>query len=311
MIFRSYTESHKDRGGEKNMTDRILGARSRSGEMRAPLPCDGTKSAGLQAVIFDVDGTLAETELDGHRVAFNRAFSEFHLDWNWSPERYGELLTVTGGKERLRLHIETEMAARDLLQRPDLDAWIAQLHRRKTELYTELTLSGAIVLRPGVARVIAELRAASIRLAIATTTTRACIDSLIRANFDCDTEEIFEVIGAGDQVLRKKPSPDIYQWVLHELNLPARACLAIEDSEQGLAAARGAGIATLVTVTAYTANDDFTGALSVTDSLGEPGRPPRHIAGRALDGDHVDLAQLRKLLASTTHDNCRTGINAN
>ena len=255
----------------------------------------------LAAVIFDVDGTLAETERSGHRVAFNRAFEEFRLDWHWSPEYYGQLLAVTGGKERLRLHVET--AARDQLKRPDFERWIAELHHRKTEIYAELALSGAIVLRPGIARLIGELRAANVRLAIATTTTRACIDSLISAAFGCATSSLFEVVGAGDQVACKKPAPDIYQWVLQALDLPASTCLSIEDSAQGLAAARAAGIATLVTINPYTAKDDFPGALCVIDSLGDPERPARHIAGRQLSGTHVDLAQLRQWLASAQMTN--------
>ena len=257
---------------------------------------DNGSARRLKAVIFDVDGTLAETERSGHRVAFNRAFEEFHLDWHWSPEYYGQLLAVTGGKERLRLHVET--AACDQCKRPDLERWIAQLHQRKTEIYVELARSGAIGLRPGIARLISELRAAKVRLAIATTTTRACIDSLVSAAFGCATTDLFEVIGAGDQVTRKKPAPDIYQWVLHELEQPASTCLAIEDSEQGLAAAGAAGIPTLVTINAYTAKNNFSGALCVVDSLGDPGRPARHIAGLPLSGAHVDLAQLRRWLAS-------------
>ena len=252
----------------------------------------------LQSVIFDVDGTLAETELKGHRVAFNQAFTEFGLDWNWASELYGELLAVTGGKERIRLYVETH--AREMLARPDLDLWIARLHQRKTEIYTGLALAGVIALRPGIARLISELRTAGIRLAIATTTTRACLDSLIEASFGCATSVLFDVVGAGDQVADKKPAPDIYHWVLRELDLPASACLAIEDSLPGLSAALAANLPTLVTLNDFTANDDFSGALAVLSDLGEPQQPSRHIDGLRLAGTYVDLAQLRAWHHSAT-----------
>ncbi len=245
----------------------------------------------LQAVIFDVDGTLAETELAGHRVAFNRAFVEFGLDWHWTPELYGELLAVTGGKERVGLYVRTY--APELLERIDFDAWVARVHQRKSEIYSDLVLAGAISLRPGVARLIRELKENGIRLAVATTTTPSSLHSLIMANFRCEMSSLFEVIGAGDLVADKKPAPDVYQWVLRQLNLPPDACLAIEDSLPGITAARAAGLPTLITVNAYTADDDFSGALSVVSDLGEPDAPARHLEGWPLAGTCVDLAQLR------------------
>lgn len=250
------------------------------------------KTPPLQAVIFDVDGTLAETERAGHRVAFNRAFGEFDLDWNWTPELYGELLAVTGGKERIALYIKDY--APDLPDGISLERWIATLHQRKTEFYSELVLAGAIPLRPGVARLLHELRENGIRLAIATTTTPSSLNSLIRASFQCEMDTLFEVIGAGDQVAHKKPAPDVYQWVLAQLGLPAEACLAIEDSFPGLSAAHAAGLPTLVTANDYTAGDDFGQALSVVSDLGEADRPAQQLAGRPLKGSCVDLAQLRE-----------------
>lgn len=245
----------------------------------------------LQAVIFDVDGTLAETELTGHRVAFNQTFAEFGLDWDWTPALYGELLAVTGGKERVALYIQRYSPK--LPVQTDLDGWIARLHRRKSEVYSQLVMTGGIPLRPGVARLISELKASGIGLAVATTTTPSSLNCLTLANFGCKMGSLFEVIGAGDSVVNKKPAPDVYQWVLEQLKLPAQACLAIEDSFPGLSAARAAGLPTLITVNGYTANDDFCGALSVLSDLGEPDAPARHIAGQPLAGCCVDLTQLR------------------
>ena len=245
----------------------------------------------LQAVIFDVDGTLADTECDGHRIAFNRAFDEFGLDWHWSPAGYGELLAVTGGKERIRYYAKTH--APELLGRVDIDTWVARLHQLKSEIYSGLVLAGAIPLRPGVARLIHELREAGMRIAIATTTTPSSLRSLIMVNFKHEMMSLFEVIGAGDVVAHKKPAPDIYQWVLRQMNLPPEACLAVEDSGPGLSAARAAGLPTLITVNAYTANQNFAGALSVVSDLGEPHAPARSLNGLPLTGSSVDLAQLR------------------
>ncbi len=259
-----------------------------------------TETSSLQAVIFDVDGTLAETEREGHRIAFNRAFAEFDLDWDWTPELYGELLSVTGGKERVRLYIETR--ALEHRARPDLDLWIARLYKRKSEIYSERVRSGAITLRAGVARLIGELQQAGIRLAIATTTAPSNIHSLISANLKKDMLELFEVIGAGDLLISKKPAPDVYQWVLQRLGLPPEACLAIEDSSIGLTAARAARLPTVITVSSYTADENFDGALTVLTGLGEAEDPARTIAGLPLAGACVDVAQLRawhRALAAT------------
>ena len=253
-----------------------------------PPGTDNTAPTDLQAVIFDVDGTLAETERNGHRVAFNRAFTELGIDWHWSPEEYGRLLSVAGGKERIRLFARTNPPDTD-----DLDAWVARLYRRKSEIYSEIALSGDILLRPGIRRLIGELRQAGLRLAIATTTAHNSLNSLIKANFGCPMEDLFEVIGAGDQVPNKKPAPDIYNWVLEKMRLPAAACLAIEDTWIGLTAARSAGIPSIVTVSNYSSGEDFAGALSIVSDLGEPGIPARHLGGFPLARDCVDLAQLR------------------
>lgn len=245
----------------------------------------------FQAVIFDVDGTLADTERQGHRVAFNRAFAQTGLKWYWSVEAYGELLQVTGGKERIR-HYATRHAPEWLAQ-ANCHRTLADLHQLKTRFYTEMIEAGDVRLRPGVKRLLNELHTAGVRLAIATTTTLSSLLSLLIANLGEQAVSLFEVMGAGDVVRNKKPAPDIYDWVLRAMDLPPRVCLAIEDSRLGAAAATAAAIPTVVTVSPYTEHDEFSDVLAVVTDLGEPGAPARRLSGQSLGGDVVNLAQLR------------------
>lgn len=235
----------------------------------------GGTAVELKALIFDVDGTLADTERDGHRVAFNTAFAEAGLDWHWDVRLYGELLKVTGGKERMRHYVERHRP--DWPRPADLDGLIRGLHQAKTRHYTQLLASGGIPFRPGVLRLLREARAQGLRLAIATTTTPANVTALL-AQCSGQQERIgewFEVIAAGDIVPAKKPAPDIYDYTLRQLGLRAGECLAFEDSENGLRAAHAAGLSTVVTVNDYTREHDFGDAALVLDHLGEEGSPAR------------------------------------
>ncbi len=250
-------------------------------------------SRALHAVLFDVDGTLADTERDGHRVAFNAAFDELGLDWNWDIELYGELLQITGGKERIHHYIKNYDPAE--LERPSLDSWIASLHKVKTKHYVSLLEHGAIPLRPGVERLIRELRDAKIKIGIATTTTEANVTALLESTLGEDSLGWFDVIGAGDIVSGKKPEPDIYHWALQQLGLPAHQCVAVEDSENGLKASLAAGLDTLVTVNEYTRLQNFSGASLVVSDLGEPTQPFTVLQGVALDSGWVDAELLSRL----------------
>jgi HAD superfamily hydrolase (TIGR01509 family) len=233
----------------------------------------------LSALIFDVDGTLADTE-EAHRAAFNAAFRETGLGWHWSPAVYAGLLDVTGGRERIRHYwqqVDSLGAAA-----PDADATVAALHARKTRHYDALAGGGQLPLRPGVLRLIREAQAARLPLAIATTTTPANIDALLRVPLGRDWRDLFGAVCDAGSAVAKKPAPDVYRCALAALGVEAQDCLAFEDSANGLQAARAAGIPTIVTPTAYTRGHCFDGALLLLAHLDDPNHPV------------VDLAALRR-----------------
>ena len=247
----------------------------------------------LHALLFDVDGTLADTERDGHRPAFNQAFADAGLDWHWDVALYGKLLAVTGGKERMKHYIDH---FRPDYRKPDhFDELVAELHKAKTRIYSALAAQGGIPMRPGVKRLLVEARAAGLRLAIATTTTPENVTVLLEHSLGAGTQDWFEVIAAGDIVPAKKPAPDIYHYALEKMGLAAADCLAFEDSENGLRASLGAGLKTLVTVNDYTLDHDFTGAAVVLSDLGDPDAPNRVLAGPDFGQPFVDVAYLKAL----------------
>jgi HAD superfamily hydrolase (TIGR01509 family) len=243
----------------------------------------------LKALLFDVDGTLADTERDGHRPAFNAAFRDYGLDWDWDVELYGKLLAVTGGKERMRYYIDRFRP--DYAKPADFDGLVAELHKAKTRHYTRMLAEGGIPLRPGVRRLLQEARAAGLTLGVATTTTPDNVTALLRHSLAADGPDWFAVIAAGDIVPAKKPAPDIYAWALERLGLTAAECLAFEDSKNGIRASQGAGLKTVVTVNDYTRADDFSGAVAVLSDLGEPDAPYCRLDRE--ESGVVDLARLR------------------
>ena len=243
----------------------------------------------LKAVLFDVDGTLADTE-EAHRQAFNAAFRAHGLPWEWDTELYRELLTVAGGKERIRHYCARFRPA--FLDDPRAAEIIALLHADKTRRYAERAACGGIAPRPGVVRLVRELHDAGVRLAIATTTSRANVDALLATSLRALPPGVFELVGAGEDVAAKKPSPAIYAFVLQGLRVAPADCLAIEDSRNGLLAALAAGVPALVTECPWTSGEDFAGALVVLSDLGDPGRPHRCLRGAPCRSGYADADAL-------------------
>ncbi|MDO8207569.1 MAG: HAD-IA family hydrolase [Gallionella sp.] len=220
----------------------------------------------IKAIIFDVDGTLADTE-EGHRVSFNKAFADAGLDWNWDAALYDKLLKVTGGKERIKYFISDFLT--DFSKPADFDDFVKNLHAIKTQHYTTMIGNGNVPLRPGIKQLIHDAHAAGITLAIATTTTPENVSALLEVGLGKKWADLFAVNGCGDIVPHKKPAPDIYFWVLEKLGLKASDCIALEDSENGLHASLGAGIKTYITTNHYTRNHNFEGAAAVFDDLSD------------------------------------------
>lgn len=220
----------------------------------------------IKAIIFDVDGTLADTE-DAHRIAFNKAFADNNLDWNWDVALYDKLLKVTGGKERIKFFVEDFLAG--YTKPENFDDFVKHLHKVKTAHYTTMLAEGHIPLRPGIKQLIQSAHQAGITLAIATTTSPENVGALLEVGLGKDWQTYFSAVGCGDIVPAKKPAPDIYNWVLDQLQLAPQDCIAIEDTTNGLRSSLGAGIKTYITVNQFTLNQDFSGAAAVFDDLSD------------------------------------------
>ncbi len=256
----------------------------------------------LRALIFDVDGTLADTE-ELHRQAFNAAFLEMALDWDWSRDQYRRLLEVSGGKERIDHYIGT--LPLDPVRRRALRECIPMIHRTKTRNYQELVTRGQLPFRPGVNRLMADARAAGMKLGIATTTTLENVRALVDAALGARGASWFDAIGAGDLVEHKKPAPDIYNLVLSTLRVPRHECVAFEDSVNGLRAAKAAGLFTIVTPTQWNGDHDFNGADLLMPSLDDAGES---LAASGIEpyGDvRLGLGQIEKLLLESQSSGAR------
>jgi len=256
----------------------------------------------MPALIFDCDGVLADTERDGHRVAFNETFAEFGLPVEWSEEEYGRKLQVAGGKERMATELTPDFVrANELPTEPEGQAQeLARWHRRKTEIYTEMVAAGRLPTRPGIRRLVTEAQDAGWELAVASTSAEPSVRAILEQAVGVDRAERFDVVLAGDVVPNKKPAPDIYMLAIERLRSVPTDTLVIEDSRNGLLAATAAGLRCVLTVNAYTEEEDNSEAILVISSLGDPGgERTRVIANRgaARPGDHITLADLRDCLA--------------
>ncbi len=246
----------------------------------------------INALIFDVDGTLANTEHDGHLRAFNEAFDYLGLNWYWDSKLYTELLNVTGGKERMAHYIENYKP--ELKNDLGFDDF-ANIHKKKTDIFISHVADGAVSLRVGVERLIEEALSEGLRLAIATTTTPQNVEALLTSTLGKDALSRFEVIGAGDIVKKKKPAGDIYQYVLDKMGLISDECVAFEDSEMGLMSSTSVGLKTIVTTSEYTKTQNFDAAMVVLDQLGEKDNSFKIIKGQPTSHSFVNIAYIKEL----------------
>jgi len=232
-------------------------------------------NARTKALIFDCDGVLVDTERDGHRVAFNQAFAAKGLTATWDVPLYGELLQIAGGKERMRAYFDRfgwpDASA-------DRDEFIQELHRLKTDLFMELIQGGRLPLRPGVPRLVDEAIAAGVRLAVCSTSNERAVTAIVENLLGPQRRPCFQIF-AGDIVPKKKPDPAIYNLARDRMGLCANDCIVVEDSRNGLLAAKAAGMKCVITISSYTAGEDFTEADAVFPSLGDPPGPFVELAG--------------------------------
>jgi len=222
----------------------------------------------VKAIIFDCDGVLVDTERDGHRVGFNRAFAQFGIDAEWDVALYAKLLLVAGGKERMRAYFDEYGWPADAAADAGKDELILALHKKKTEITAGLVAEGGLPLRPGILRIVDEAIAGGVTLGVCTTSNPKFIDAVLDL-MGPERKAKFAFVHAGDVVKKKKPDPEIYELAKQSLGLPVHECIVIEDSRNGLLAAVGAGLPTLITTSTYTVDEDFREAARVVPELGD------------------------------------------
>ncbi|MES0873623.1 HAD-IA family hydrolase [Sinimarinibacterium thermocellulolyticum] len=253
----------------------------------------------LRAVLFDVDGTLADTEALGHRPAYNRAFRKLGLPLRWGPKLYRRLLRLPGGRERLKYYVQRyhpDLGAEQAEAEADIDAWVAKVHELKSKYFRRRMRQGKVPLRPGIARVMREARREGLRLAIVTNASLKTLKPVLKYCMGPELAAEIDVIASGEEVAHKKPAPDLYWLAMQRLGVDARDCIALEDSEMGLAAATAAGVTAVVTVNRDTIGQDFDAAALVMSSLGEPGAPARVLRGTLPGVPWVTVDALRWIL---------------
>jgi len=223
--------------------------------------------ASIDAILFDCDGVLADTERDGHRPAFNKAFQLNNIDENWDVELYGELLEIGGGKERMTFHWNKVGWPKSIPedQRAEI---VKKLHLQKTDLFMEMIDQGAIPLRPGILRIVDDAIAAGIKLAVCSTSNEKAVANIVKVLMGPSRAERFQIF-AGDMVKKKKPAPDVYNMAVDTMGLDKSRCVIVEDTHIGLGAAKAAGISCLITKSSYSASEDFTGSALIVDEIGE------------------------------------------
>ena len=246
----------------------------------------------LKAVLFDVDGTIAESE-ELHRNAFNESFKEYGLSWYWDEAIYRELTLVGGGRERIKHYIER--TSPEVLSYKNLTSYIDSLHKVKSQIYKDNLCETGISLRPGVKRLINELNKNKIRMSLVSSTTKENLDNLFRIGLNVDPNDWFEIIGHGDCTKYKKPSPEIYHWVLEKMKLPSKGCIAIEDAPRGVDSAVNAGLKVIITPSQYTNTEIFEKGNLVLSDLGEPEKPFTLLKGEAFSKNFVDLELIKMI----------------
>ena len=219
----------------------------------------------IQAVLFDMDGVICDTERDGHRVSFNMTFKEFGFQDEWSVEQYHELLQIGGGKERMKHYWETHGFSRPV-PADQIDQLVKDMHKRKTALYVELIKAGKLPLRPGVHRFLHEAGEAGLKRAVCTTSNEQAAAAMIETLLG---DIPFDLVLAGDVVSKKKPDPEIYNLALSKLGLKPEAAFAVEDSRNGVLAARNAGLRVVVTTNGYTEQEDVSDGDIIVTCLGD------------------------------------------